>query len=53
MRPGNLNTMVTSKIAEICADYGVNPVEGVLSHELNKNLLDDNFCIINKWEAGE
>ena len=28
-------------------------MEGVLSHELNQNLIDDNFCIINKKEIGE
>ena len=35
MRPGQLNTKVTEKIAEICADFKVSPVQGVLSHELN------------------
>ena len=53
MRPGNFNTQGTAKIAEICADFGVNPVEGVLSHELNQNLIDDNFCVINKAKTGE
>lgn len=53
MRPGNTNNQVTEKIAEICADYNVNPVSGVLSHELKKNLLDDNFSIINRVEVGK
>ena len=34
LRPGVKNTEVTDKIAEICADFDVRPVEGVLSHEL-------------------
>jgi hypothetical protein len=28
--------------------YEVNPVEGVLSHELKKHLIDGNKVIINK-----
>ncbi len=35
MRPGKLNTQVTETIGEICADFNCNPVQGVLSHELN------------------
>jgi len=31
----------------------VNPLQGVLSHELKQNLIDDNFCIINSEEVGD
>ncbi len=53
LRPGNTNSAITKKIAEICSDYGVNPVQGVLSHELSKHLIDEQFSIINKEEIGE
>lgn len=53
LKPGNKNSQVTEKISEICGDYGVNPVAGVLSHELQKNLIDESFCILNKLEIGE
>jgi curved DNA binding protein len=42
------NTSVTQAIAKICADFGVNPVEGVLSHKMKKHLIDGNDVIINK-----
>jgi methionyl aminopeptidase len=35
-------------IAKVCESYGVNAVEGVLSHELKKHLIDGNKVIINK-----
>ena len=35
MKPGQVNNQVTETIAEICADFNVSPVQGVLSHELN------------------
>jgi methionine aminopeptidase len=39
---------VTEVIGKICAEYGVNPVEGVLSHKMKKHLIDGNDVIINK-----
>jgi curved DNA binding protein len=39
---------VTEAIAKVCESYGVNPVEGVLSHKLKKHLIDGNDVIINK-----
>jgi methionine aminopeptidase len=39
---------VTEAIAKVCAEYGVNPVEGVLSHKMKKHLIDGNDVIINK-----
>ena len=48
IKPGNTNTQVTEAIQKICDSYEVNPVEGVLSHELKKHLIDGNKVIINK-----
>jgi methionine aminopeptidase len=38
----------TEAIAKIAADFGVNPVEGVLSHKVKRHLIDGNDVIINK-----
>jgi len=34
-----------SKVSDI---FKCNPLEGVLSHELKKHLIDGNSCVINK-----
>lgn len=47
-RPGNYNNQVTEVIQKICDSYQVNPVEGVLSHEMKKHLIDGNKVVINK-----
>jgi len=39
---------VTDLISKVCATYGCNAVEGVLSHELKKHVIDGNAVIINK-----
>jgi len=39
---------VTEAIQKICDEYGMNPVEGVLSHKMKKHLIDGNDVIINK-----
>lgn len=31
---------------KICESYGVSPLEGVLSHEVKKHLIDGNNCVI-------
>jgi len=48
LRPGNKNNDVTDLIAKICSTYGVNAVEGVLSHDLKKHVIDGNAVIIGK-----
>jgi curved DNA binding protein len=45
---GGLNQDVTARIAEVCADYEVEPLQGVLSHKTKKHLIDGNEVIINK-----
>jgi len=39
---------VSELINKIVASYGCNAVEGVLSHELKKHVIDGNGVIINK-----
>lgn len=48
LKPGSKNSEVTATIAKIAETYKVNPIEGVLSHELKKHLIDGNVAIINK-----
>jgi len=48
IKPGHTNNQVTALIAKVCEAYEVNAVEGVLSHELKKHLIDGNKVIINK-----
>jgi methionine aminopeptidase len=48
IKPGNYNNQVTEVISKVSESYGVNPLEGVLSHDLKKHLIDGNKVIINK-----
>lgn len=48
LRPGALNNDVTKLVQKVADAYKCSPLEGVLSHELKKHLIDGNNCIINK-----
>lgn len=48
IKPGNFNNQVTEVIQKVCDSYQVSPLEGVLSHDLKKHLIDGNKVIINK-----
>ena len=48
LRPGSFNSEVTKLVHKVSESYHCNPLEGVLSHELKKHLIDGNNCIINK-----
>jgi curved DNA binding protein len=48
IKPGNTNYDVTDVIGQVAESYKCQPLEGVLSHELKKHLLDGNNVIINK-----
>ena len=39
---------MTAKIQAVCEEFGVEPLQGVLSQRLKKHLIDGNECIINK-----
>lgn len=47
IKPGNFNNQVTEIVKKVCDSYEVTPLEGVLSHELRKHLIDGNKVIIN------
>jgi hypothetical protein len=40
--------MVTAKIQAVCEEFGVEALQGVLSHKTKKHLNDGNEVIINK-----
>lgn len=48
IKPGAMNQDVTSKIQAICEEFGVEPMQGVLSHKTKKHLNDGNEVIICK-----
>lgn len=48
IRENATNTKVTEAIAKVCEEFGVTPLEGVLSHKVKKHLIDGNDVIINK-----
>jgi len=43
---GNTNTAVTEAFAKIAGEFGCKPVQGVLSHQLKKHVIDGNRTII-------
>lgn len=48
IKVGGLNQEVSEKIQEVCTDFEVEPLQGVLSHKTKKHLIDGNEVIINK-----
>ena len=48
IKPGHQNNEVTEVIQKVADSYEVSPLEGVLSHEMKKHLIDGNKVIINK-----
>ena len=48
LKEGNLNSQITKMIGQISAIYKANPLEGVLSHQVKKHMIDGDNVIINK-----
>jgi len=48
IRPGRKNTEVTDAIAKVAKQFGCEPLEGVLSHQLKRYVIDGNRVILNK-----
>jgi len=48
IKPGKKNTEVTAAIAKCAEQFKCNPVEGVLSHQMKRFVIDGNRVIINK-----
>ncbi|KAL3918320.1 MAG: hypothetical protein SGPRY_006058 [Prymnesium sp.] len=47
-KEGCANSEITEMISKVAADFKCNPVEGVLSHQMKKHVIDANKVIINK-----
>jgi len=48
LKPGNKNSQITKAIEECCRGHNCSPLQGVLSHEVQRWLIDGNNVIINK-----
>lgn len=48
IKPGKKNTEVTETIAKVAEVYHTQPVEGVLSHQTKRFVIDGNNVIMNK-----
>lgn len=44
---GNTNTQVTEAFAKVAEEFKCKPVQGVLSHQLKKHVIDGNQCVIS------
>jgi len=50
---GNTNTQVTEMLGKIAEEFKCKPVQGVLSHQVKKHVIDGNKCIIGAETADE
>ncbi len=48
LRPGNTNADVAAAIAKVAEDFGVNVVEGVLTHTMKRFVIDGNKVVLHK-----
>jgi len=48
IKAGNKNTQVTEAIGQVAKAFNVNPMEGVLSHQLKRHVIDGNNVIMSK-----
>eukprot|EP01126_Amoeba_proteus_P060760 TRINITY_DN807_c0_g1_i1.p1 TRINITY_DN807_c0_g1~~TRINITY_DN807_c0_g1_i1.p1 ORF type:complete len:243 (+),score=46.91 TRINITY_DN807_c0_g1_i1:525-1253(+) len=53
IRPGKTNKDVTNIIALCCKTFNVEPLEGVLSHQMKHKTVDANNVIINREEQDQ
>merc|ERR1719277_1311980 len=53
VRVGNTNTQVTEAFGKIAADFNCKPLQGVLSHQMKKHVIDGNRTIIGAEGADE
>lgn len=50
IKAGGSNSAVTEIIGKVCAEYKVNAVQGVLSHQLKRFIIDGDKVIINRFD---
>jgi len=53
VKPGTKNTQITEAINKVAAEYKFNPVQGVLSHEMKRFVIDGEKVIINRLDVDQ
>jgi len=53
VQPGNTNAQVTDAFNRIAADFNCKPVQGVLSHQVKKHVIDGSRAIVGAPAEGE
>merc|ERR1711870_203211 len=53
VQPGNTNSQVTEAFGKIAADFNCKPVQGVLSHQVKKHVIDGSRAILGAPIEGE
>mmetsp|Transcript_27540 Transcript_27540/g.38916 ORF Transcript_27540/g.38916 Transcript_27540/m.38916 type:complete len:377 (-) Transcript_27540:239-1369(-) len=51
LKPGNNNAAITDMLAKVSAAFNCNVVQGVLSHEMDRGVIDGEKVIISKSDA--
>lgn len=51
LKVGNKNTPITEMFAKVAADYGVNVLQGVLSHNMTRHVIDGEKVVISKADV--
>merc|ERR1712025_1062132 len=50
LRPGNKNHQITEAIGKVAKNFNVTPVQGVLSHDMTRYVIDGEKVIINRHD---
>lgn len=53
VKPGNSNNDVTDAVMKVAAEFNCKPVEGMLSHQLQQNVIDGEKTIIQNPSEGQ
>jgi len=53
LKPGTSNIEISNAIRKVADIFHVNPLEGVLSHEVKRNLIDGNNVILQRTEVDQ
>jgi len=53
LKPGSTNVEISNAIRKVADIFHVNPLEGVLSHEVKRNLIDGNNVILQRTEVDQ
>jgi len=51
LKSANKNSQITPIVGKVCSEFKVNPVQGVLSHQMQRFVIDGEKVILNKEDA--